>query len=232
MTNQVKAAAALINECKAKGFYTKPMPDADGIIIQVAEDLYTKAKASVESGNTKEDVKAIVRLGEAMESHTKSDDPDDTRFNDLVMNEIQGLPNPSEPDFNEEMPYNLETLNAKNIMRYMGVFNSYYGYANHMYSLEEAASSAAKIIADEAYDEWLVTASKKDEETKKPKTARQLEAEANVEDERVKKWRDKQKEHAVRAKRYKRLKDIYFENCERLSRAFSALQEERKYTNG
>ena len=230
--SKVKAAAAVINECKARGYYDKPMPVKDGDIVMLGEQLLTRAEAALENGSTKPDVEAIVSVGKLFRSADTPDDPDEARYAGLIMEEIDGLPNPFQPVEEEVLPYDLSTLTVKEIIHYIGVYNSCFGYANHKYSLEEAGSAAAKIIADEAYDEWLVGAVKKDPETNKPKTARQLEAEASVQDERVKKWRTKQKEHLTRAKRYKRLKDIYFENCERLSRAFTAIQDERKYTNG
>lgn len=230
--NKVKAAAAIINECKSRGYYDKPMPSKDGDIITLAEQLLGRAELALENGSTKPDVKDIVSVGAVYKLSDTSSDADESRYVSLIMEDVDGLPNPFQPTEEEILPYDLSTLTVKEIMRYTGIYNSCFGYANHKYSLEEAGSAAAKIIADEAYDEWLVGAPKKDEETKKPKTARQLEAEANVQDARVKKWRTKQKEHLTRAKRYKRLKDIYFENCERLSRAFTAIQDERKYTSG
>ena len=229
--NKVKAAAAVINECKSRGYYDKPMPEKDGDIIKLATQLLERAEAAVNEGSSKEGVKAVVKVGELFRSAT-IDDPDEKRYVGLIMEDIDGLPNPFAPPEEEVLPYDLDTLTVKQIVRYTGIYNSCYGYANHKYSLEEAGAAAAKIIADEAYDQWLVGASKKDEETKKPKTARQLEAEANVQDERVQKWRTKQKEHTVRARRYKRLKDIYLENCERLSRALTAKQEEMRHTSG
>lgn len=236
--DRVQAAKALINECKTRGYYNKPLPDTNELIESLANELYNKAKEAYDRGQKGEDVTAIVKLGEVMNSIEESpnstqNDPDENRYNDLVLEEIEGLPNPIQPEGVEQIPpFNLELLTVKEIMRYTGIYNSCFAYANHMYSLEEAGESAAKIIADEAYDVWLVKADKKDPDTNKPKTAKQLEAEAFTEDERYKKWRTKQREHATKAKRFKRLKDIYFEYCERLSRAFTAIQDERKYTNG
>jgi len=228
MNDKLKTAVSILNECKNRGYYDKPIPDSDDKIISLAETFVAKAKEQVDKGKGNQDIQIILNLGKGLEPKDK----DEERFESLVLDDIDGLPNPFKPEDIEPMPYNLDSLTPAQIMKFLGIYNSCAAYANHMYSIEEASEAAAKIIADEAYDEWLVKAEKKDPETNKAKTNVQLVAEAMTSEPRIKKWRDIQKEHEIKAGRFKRLKDIYNDNCERLSRAFTAIQDERKYTNG
>ena len=231
MEDRVETAKALINECKARGYYGLEIPEQDSKIIAVAEKLYEKALEAYNSGKRGEDIKFIISIGESLNS-VEDDNPDNRRYNQLIMEEIEGLPVPSKPEGeNVQMPFSLETLTDREILKFIGIFNSCAAYANYQYSLEEAGEASAKIIADEYFDKFLVESEKKDPETNKPKTNRQLEAEAMVKDKNIAKWRKLQQEHSVRANRYKRLRDIYTDNCERLSRAFTVIQDERKYSH-
>jgi hypothetical protein len=231
MQNKIETAKALINECKSRGYYELPIPQEDNKIIAVAEKLYQKALEAYNSGKQGEDIKVILSIGESFDS-VSDDNPDDKRYNKLIMEEVEGLPIPVKPEGeNVQMPFSLEALTDREILKYIGIFNSCAAYANYQYSLEEAGEASAKIIADEYFDRFLVESEKKDPETNKPKTNRQIEAEAMVKDKNISKWRKLQQEHSVKANRYKRLRDIYTDNCERLSRAFTVIQDERKYSN-
>jgi hypothetical protein len=232
MSEKLATATALINECKSRGYYDKPVPEDETKALALADILYKKALEAYESGKKGEDITAIVSIGKSLEK-SEEGGPDDKRYKELIMEEIEGLPVPIRPDGGEvQMPFSLEALTDKEILKYLGIYNSCAAYANYQYSLEEAGEASAKIIADEYFDKFLVEAEKKDPETNKPKTHRQLEAEAKVKDKNISKWRTLQNEHSVRASRYKRLRDIYTDNCERLSRAFTVIQDERKYSNG
>lgn len=231
MKEKIDTAKALINECKSKGYYDLPIPEEDSKLIKVAEKLYEKALEAYDSGKRGQDIKTIIAIGESLNS-ANEDSPDDRRYNQLIMEEIDGLPIPTKPEGAEvQMPFSLESLTDREILKFIGIFNSCAAYANYQYSLEEAGEASAKIIADEYFDKFLVNSEKKDPETNKPKTNRQLEAEAMVSDKNISKWRKLQQEHSVKANRYKRLRDIYTDNCERLSRAFTVIQDERKYSN-
>lgn len=231
MENKIETAKALINECKSRGYYDLPIPESDNKIIAVAEKLYEKALEAYNSGKRGEDIKMIISIGESFNTISE-DNPDDRRYNNLIMKEIEGFPIPEKPEStNVQMPFSLESLTDREILKFIGIFNSCAAYANYQYSLEEAGEASAKIIADEYFDRFLVESEKKDPETNKPKTNRQLEAEAMVRDKNISKWRKLQQEHSVRANRYKRLRDIYTDNCERLSRAFTVIQDERKYSH-
>lgn len=231
MKEKTKIALSLINECKNKGYYELPIPQEESQIIAVADKLYEKALEAYNGGKKGEDIKTIISIGESLNT-AQEESPDDQRYNKLIMEEIEGLPVPVRPEGEEvQMPFSLETLTDREILKYIGIFNSCAAYANYQYSLEEAGEASAKIIADEYFDKFLVGSEKKDPETNKPKTNRQLEAEAMVKEKNIAKWRKLQQEHSVRANRYKRLRDIYTDNCERLSRAFTVIQDERKYSN-
>lgn len=231
MKEKVETAKALINECKSRGYYELAIPEDESKIIAVAEKLNEKALEAFNSGKKGEDIRAIIAIGETLNSASE-DSPDDRRYSKLIMEEIEGLPVPVKPEGQEvQMPFSLETLTDREILKFIGIFNSCAAYANYQYSLEEAGEASAKIIADEYFDKFLVESEKKDPQTNKPKTNRQLEAEAMVSDKNIAKWRKLQQEHAVKANRYKRLRDIYTDNCERLSRAFTVIQDERKYAN-
>jgi hypothetical protein len=231
MKEKTKVALSLINECKNRGYYDLPIPEEENKIIAVAQKLNEKATEAYNSGKRGEDIKTIVSIGQTLNS-MEEETLDDKRFNSLIMEEIEGLPVPPKPEGEEiQMPFSLETLTDREILKYIGIFNSCAAYANYQYSLEEAAEASAKIIANEYFDKFLVESPKKDPETNKPKTNRQLEAEAMVNNKDISKWRKLQQEHSVKANRYKRLRDIYTDNCERLSRAFTVIQDERKYSN-
>jgi hypothetical protein len=236
MENLEKHAVALINECKTRGYYDKPIPTQTSEILDTASFLSDAASKAYETGKKGNDILAILKVAESYlkEKQNENNDPDKNRYNSFVEEELSGLPIPQKIEGGDiEMPFSLENLSGQEILKYMGIYNSCSAYANYLYSLEEAGEASAKLIADEYFDKFLVTVSKKDEETHKPKTNRQLEAEAVSKDENVKKWRNLQKEHSIRANRYKRLRDIYSDNCERLSRAFTIKQDERsKAYNG
>ena len=235
MSEVLLHAKSVINEAKSRGYYDKPMPE-DNQVISVAEFLSKAAEEVYQKGKRGEDIMAVLKAVETFKNFNSQEenDPDTKRYNSFVNMDLSGLPKPEKVDGQEiSMPFSLESLSDTEILKYIGIYNSCSAYANYLYSLEESGEASAKLIADEYFDKFLVTASKKDDETNKPKTARQLEAEAMNKDENLKKWRKLQKEHSIKANRYKRLRDIYSDNCERLSRAFTIKQDERnKSYNG
>jgi hypothetical protein len=236
MSEVLLHAKNVITESKSRGYYDNPMPEDNDKIIATANFLGKAAFEAYEKGNRGEDVKAIMKAAETynISKDKDQDDPDVKRYNSFVTDEISGLPKPAKVDGEEiTMPFSLENISDTEILKYIGIYNSCSAYSNYLYSLEEAGEASAKLIADEYFDSFLVKAPKKDPETNKPKTARQIEAEAMIQDDNVQKWRKLQKEHSIRANRYKRLRDIYSDNCERLSRAFTIKQDERnKAYNG
>lgn len=237
MDNEIIALAkSVINESKDAGYYDKPVPADDNEVIAVADFLGNAASEVYKKGKRGEDIIRIIKTYGSYIQAKEGDknDPDYVRYKSFVDMELSGLPKPQEIDGEEvSMPFSLENLSDTEILKYMGIYNSCSAYANYLYSLEEAGEASAKLIADEYFDKFLVESPKKDPETNKPKTARQIEAEAMNQDKNVNKWRTLQKEHAIKANRYKRLRDTYSDNCERLSRAFTIKQDERsKAYNG
>jgi hypothetical protein len=238
----VKRAQSIINEAKSHEVYEDELPEEEDDQILLAEELVEVANDAFNEGNRSEAVTSIKFAAEILIDNSENKEPEEEQTklgrkdDELYEAEYkEALTEPTElpipPEIQEEipeLPLDLTELSDKEVMRFHGAFNALSARANWLYAQQEAGESAAKKIVDHMYDLWVVTANKVDPTSKKPKTKDVLRAEAIQEVDSLGIWVDRQQTHATKAKKLSRLRDIYDNNCDRLSRHWTMITEERR----
>lgn len=239
-------AAAVINEAKGFGIDTG-FPEKDEDYILAAQQLYEFAIQAREEGMKGEHIVTIINLYESLaeEDEVKEtavndqgdefglDDPtnDDTRLYKKSIEdslpENMPVPAPIEGDA-PNMPLDISELSDGELIRLHGAFSAYAARMGWLYSLEEAGEAAARIIRRRKLDEYIINADRYDHEAKKAKTQDVLKAEAYMNSEEVRYWSDLLDQHEIQSHHYKHVFEIYTNNVERLSRAWTLRQQERQ----
>lgn len=233
MNNDI--ALAIINEAKSHEIIDLDIPETENQQQILAEELLIMAKEAWDDGNRSEAVSAIHHIAELQEKTEQAKQPQKNnelhKMQYLESIKENELPIPPEIEIEiPDIPLDLTNLSDREIMRLHGVYNACSARANWLYAQEEAGESAAKKIADHIYNEWVVSADKIDAKSKKPKTKDVLYAEAILETDSLGEWWDTYKTHATSAKKYSRLRDIYDNNCDRLSRQWTMRTEEKEHS--
>jgi hypothetical protein len=230
---EIKRAIAILKEAKNHDIIDKPIPEDDELKIKVADYLVNQAYQAREEGENGDHINAILFTAEVdwNTGEIAEDDPDEQTYREAIQEFIdKTLPVPVDPNEEEpELPFDLTSISDRELRFLHGAYGAYFSRANYLYSIEEAGLSAAKQIADEHEDEYIATADRKDIGGK-PKTGALLKIEAAKADPAILKWRERENNHARRAKRLSRMRDIYEKNVERLSREGTLRYEERKHS--
>lgn len=231
---KVKRAIAVLKEAKSHDIISKPIPEDDNLKIKVADAIIDQARKAREAGENGEHVTAILftadvdfTTGEIKEEEPKDEDQ---KFYEAAIKETvrDNLPIPKDPPEVPELPFDFTSLADEELRFLHGAFNACLARAAWLYAINEAGESAAKKIADHYEEEYIINADRKDFGGK-PKTAALLKAEAASENSAIVKWRDLEKKHSIKGNKYRRLRDIYESNVERLSREGTLRNDERKH---
>lgn len=246
---QVKRAIAILKEAKAHDVLDKPIPEDDDLKIKVADYIVGQARKAREAGEEGEHVIAILftadvdfTTGEIKEKgddreeneileETEAPTEDEAFYRAAIKETVKDhLPIPKEPDDEPELPFDLTAISDKNLRFLHGAFNACFARAAWLYAINEAGEAAAKQIADHKEDEYIVgLGDERKDFGGKAKSAALLKAEAAANDDAIVEWRDRQKKHAIQGNRYRRLRDIYESNVDRLSREGTLREDERKH---
>lgn len=220
-----KRALAILNEAKNGGMLKKQIPSDNETRIKVANYIVDEARKRRENGERGAHIQNILFTADV----DWSEDEEEKKYREYINEELEdGLPIPPEikgeiPEF----PADITQVSTQLLRKLNGDFNACSARIGWLYALEEAGQSAAKQIADSHEEAYIITADRKDIGGK-AKAQKLLEAEARAADKDIVKWRDREKRHANRANKYKRLLDAMNNHCDRLSREFSMRQEEMK----
>lgn len=244
---QVKRAIAILKEAKSHGVLKKPIPDDDDLKIKVAEHIVKEARKARELGEEGEHVIAILFTADVDfttgEIKEKGDDPEDeileeneapTEEEALYRKAIReslkdNLPIPKDISVPPTLPFDLTSIDDKELRFLHGAFEACMSRAGWLYIINDAGKEAAKQIADHKEAEYIATADRKDIGGK-AKAAALLKAEAAESDSAIIKWRELEKQHDITANKYRRMRDIYASNADRLSREGTLRYEERKHS--
>lgn len=232
-------ARAVISEAKGFGLDVG-VPETDEEVIQVANQIYEYALEAQDKGMNGEHITTIIKLTENYLPFEKNspeetvpvgnDDDEDRSFYLKSIEEkiADNIPVPPEIEGQApNLPVDLNELSDKEVMRLHGAFTACSARINWLYAIEEAGESAARFIANKKTSDYIASADKKDEDTKKPKTMEVLKAEARSENEEIDYWRTLQEKHEVAAKKFHTISDIFNNNVERLSRHWTMRTQER-----
>ncbi len=233
-------AESIIKLAKQNDQYKKPIPEDEAVVIDHAEKLVDWARSLRPTGN--EFVKELLFIADAHKITEKNIqassitegvpvDEDEQFYQEAIRDWIpDNLPIPEEIEGEPpRLPLDLTELGEKRLIYLHGAFAACSARVTYLYSLEEAGEAAARKLADNHYHVFLEQVQKKDPDTGKPKTLDILRAEAEIAfPDTVGKWRGLERTHSIKAGRYKRLRDIYDNNCERLSRQWTMRESERE----
>ncbi len=225
-------ALAIINVAKSHDLIDIPTPLDSSEKIKLAQELTEQAWEAKNKGNQSHAVTEILFAA----SITPEDNPEPTNSDDdvyqrAISEQISSLPIPPEIEGKiEDVPLDITSLSDRELMRLHSIYNACSARANYLYAIEEAGEAACKNIADHYYEEWLIKADKYDHDAKKAKTNDILKAEAKAEVPSLAKWRKLEQKHSLEANKLKRLRDVYDNHVERLSRAWSMRVDERSHS--
>jgi hypothetical protein len=232
-------ARAIITEAKGFGLDVG-VPETDEQIVETANKIYDFAVEAQDSGMNGEHITTIIKLTENYLPFEKNsteetvpsgnDDDEDKSFYLKSIEERIADNIPVPPEIEGEapnLPVDLNELSDKEVMRLHGAFTACSARINWLYAIEEAGESAARFIANKKTSDYIASADKKDEDTKKPKTMEVLKAEARSDNEEIDYWRNLQEKHEVAAKKFHTVSEIFNNNVERLSRHWTMRTQER-----
>jgi len=232
-------ARAIITEAKGFGLDVG-VPETDEQIVETANKIYDFAVEAQDSGMNGEHITTIIKLTENYipfeKNSTEETVPsgnDDDEDKSIYLKSIEeriadNIPVPPEIEGEApNLPVDLNELSDKEVMRLHGAFTACSARINWLYAIEEAGESAARFIANKKTSDYIASADKKDEDTKKPKTMEVLKAEARSDNEEIDYWRNLQEKHEVAAKKFHTVSEIFNNNVERLSRHWTMRTQER-----
>lgn len=226
-TKQLRALA-ILNEAKSGGMLKKEIPADSDTQIKLADYVIEEARTRKDKGENGTHITNILFTADVDWTRPiKEEDEDERKFNSYLKAEIEtGLPIPPEIRGEvPELPMDLTTLSLKELRRLHGIFNACAARVGFLYAMQETAEAAAKMIADNYEEKYIATADRKDIGGK-AKAMKLLQIEAAEKYPQIKKWRSRERDHAIKANQYKRLLDSYNQSCDRLSRDYTMRQDE------
>lgn len=234
----VEHARQVLVEAQTLGLDFGGIPETNEEVIDKAQKLYEFAVQAREEGMNGEHVTTIINVSESGEvfEDDKTEDKqtvesslDKIFYSESIRDRLpENLPVPHEIEGEApSLPLELTDLSDNELMRLHGAFTACAARVGWLYAIEEAGEAAARLIAGKKISDYITNASKKDEETNKPKTMEVLRGEARYYDEEVDYWLTLKEKHEVEAKRYKEVTEIFNNNVERLSRAWTMRVQER-----
>lgn len=235
---ELKLAKAILNEAKAHEVIEGELPEDEKKLIKLSEQLVKAARKAYDKGERGDHVTSILNLADSVSNDSDSEEvepePDTPEkiYQRAVRESIENLPIPVEIDEDAipDMPIDLAELSDKELMRFHGIFNACSARANWLVAVEESGKSAAKTIADNMEDEYIVNLGEARKDFGgKSKTQALLKAEAESKNSELKRWRQLQRKHEREENKIRRLAEIYDNYCERLSRQWTYRIEERKH---
>jgi hypothetical protein len=222
-------AEAILSEAKNHELISKDTSElANQSKIKLANAVVKQAQKAYKNKERGEHVTSI--LFAADEDFTQaSEDDDEALYESILASEVEtGLPVPHVIEGDPpQLPLDLSELSDKEVRWLHGAFNACSARVTWLYSVEEGGEAAAKQIADHHEEKYITNTERKDIGGK-PKPQALLKAEAKEADPDILKWRKRERKHSISAGRYKRLVEIYNNNCDRLSREWTMRIDERK----
>lgn len=242
-------ATAIINEAKAGGFESKPLPEYDDQRITMAQGWVDSAKEEYIKGGKHPTVIAILTLaGQLKQGNTAVADktveePDleltvadtyprrssgglsesDEREADAF---LERLPIP--PEIEREptpMPSDIHSLGDFDVRRLMGEYNAYLGRAKWLLANAQTDLANATHLRDSALRKAFKTVHE-ELVKKEQRPTKDVVTSFAEEDEKVIEWNEKIREHQNHVTSLKALVEIYGGNVDRLSREATLRQYE------
>jgi hypothetical protein len=230
-TSNLKRAESILKEAKVHELISKDISELeDSQKIKLANKLVENARKQSAAGRKGEAVMSILFAADVDVGVSPKDiDKDEERYQATISDHLEsGLPIPPEIEGTPpKLPLDLTELSDKQVRWLHGAFNACSARVGWLYAIEEGGENAAKQIADDHEESYVVSADRKDIGGK-PKSMALLKAEAKENVPDIAKWRKREKTHSIASSRYKRLFEIYNSNCERLSREWSMRVQERE----
>lgn len=229
--SKLTRAQSILNQAKLLGLITKDTSElTDDKQIKLANAIVNNAQKAYRNNERGEKVTSILFAAD-VDMNVSEDDPDEdeVRYRKILEEHIEsGLPIPPEIEGTPpDLPLDLTELSDKQVRWLHGAFNACSARVGWLYSVEEGGESAAKQIADHYEEQYITTTDRKDIGGK-PKPQALLKAEAKQANSTIVKWRDREKKHSIKANKYKRMFEIYNNNCERLSREWTMRIQQRE----
>jgi hypothetical protein len=216
---ELKTARAILNEAISGGFLDE-LPSSDEEIFEVAEHFAKHAQKEYNGGqgDSNETIVAIVNL---------SQEP--VKSPSFAERENGGGSGSSafakEYDDNVEMPFDISSIGDQELRRLHGIFAHYFGRVRFELAQETAKLTAAEHLRDDAFRTAYLKLDKVDPHSEKPKSLKQLDAEA-MESSEYTSWNRNVREHEKTVLKLKALAEIYSKNIEVLSREATIRQNE------
>lgn len=228
MNPEVQRALSILNEAKNQGIISQEIPNDDSTKVVLADTIVSEAQKAHDKGQKSD---KIMRILFAAEVTFEDKDKDTVRFEQLLGQELEGgIPIPDDIEGDPpNIPIDIPSLSTKEQRFLHGAFNAVSARVGWLYAQEEAAQKAAKIVADEHEERYIIHADRKDYGGK-AKAAALLKAEARDNDPQLVKWRDEEKKHEIAAGKYYRLLEIYNNCCDRISRQWTMAQDEKEHS--
>lgn len=231
---KIKRAKAIINEAKNYEVYNDPVDYGnEDALFALSEELEISAREAFDRGKRGAAVTSILFAADVdwASSSKQPEEDEENVYKKFIEAEIEHLPIPPDPGGDlPTIPANISELSDRELRNYYGIAGAISARAAWLYAVEDAGKTASKHIADDIYETWLITAVKKDPETKKAKTSEALKAEARRDNPDLKSWRDRQTGHTILANKYRRLRDLYNNHCDRISREWTMRTQEKEHS--
>lgn len=155
---------------------------------------------------------------------------DELFYENSLEEQVENLPIPHEIEGElPELPLDLTELSDKQLIYLHGAYNAASARIGWLYAIQEAGENAAKSIVDYHEDSFIATADRKDHGGK-AKAQAILKAEAAEYDPDIVVWKRRQRDHSIKAGKYKRLLERFDLVCERLSRQWTMRENERDHS--
>jgi hypothetical protein len=217
--NDFEIAKAILSEAISGGFLDE-MPATEEEVIEVAQHFAKHAQKEYNAGqgDSNETIVAIVNLSQepvkspSLAERENGDGSGSSAF-------------AKEYDDNIEMPFDISVIGDQELRRLHGIFAHYFGRVRFELAQETAKLTAAEHLRDDAFRTVYVKLDKIDMNTEKPKSLKQLDAEAMESSEYIS-WNRNVREHEKTVLKLKALAEIYSKNVEVLSREATIRQNE------
>lgn len=249
-----ESALELLNEAKAAGYETQPIPENEEALIARATYFYEHAKKEFEEGNRENVVQSIIWIGDtgmkplpdpnvektyprrSSGGLSESDEreienfPEEGQYvhrsDELAVRENLPVPQPIEGD-PDPMPRDLSAHAVTDgiIRKLSGEYNAYLARTTYLLGIASSDLAMAEHLLEAARAKTLRALDPVDHDAKKQKLAKVIEAEI-LADPEVTKLTSDVAGHQQRVIMLKSLKEIYSSNVDRLSREWTMRQNE------